>query len=97
MSNYFNGLVGQKSVKNKLSFYLDASTNHVNNDDYTQVSMPLFYSDVSYSTTDGYPITWENSNYRKTTRRGIPVNLVRQTRKSTSHTFKFCPLNSNFC
>ena len=27
--------------------------------------MPLFYSDVSYSTTDGYPITWENSNYRK--------------------------------
>ena len=24
MSNYFNGLVGQASVKNKLSFYLDA-------------------------------------------------------------------------
>lgn len=48
-----------------LSFYLDSSTNHVSDDDYTQVAMPLFYSDVSYSTTDGYPITWENSNYRK--------------------------------
>ena len=56
-----------------LSFYLDASTNHVNDDDYTQVAMPLFYSDVSYSTTDGYPITWENSNYRKI-RFTVPFN-----------------------
>ena len=48
-----------------LSFYLNANTTHTSDDDYTQVTMPLFYSDVSYSTTDGYPITWENSNYRK--------------------------------